>query len=368
MYNRAKEPPPPFLNFLLPPGLHRDAPGFPDGEPMNELHPTKTFDEFYADHNGVMSLAVSDDAARIVTGHAFHTAVVWDAHSGRILNVLDGEDTGCRSLSTWLRSFWSTPIRGHDSQVWSADISSDGGRVVTGGLYDRMVIVWDGTTGRQIHALECPFGRISVAITPSGRRVAAVGKGGQVAIWCAETGNCLQWIDTSKEWEHEFSGEALLAVSGILAVVALPCGERIATGGNYIRVWDVETGQQLRRIQADTGQYKIASLSLTEDGNRLAGCNGDRVTVWELNTGQSAVKLEEGAEFDKVAISSNGKWLVAAEECGSFIRIWDEAGGKKEVTLSGSGRVDAMCFVPNSDLLVTAAERVTIWDLASVGG
>jgi len=76
-------------------------------------------------HDGPVNSAVfSPDGALIVTASADKTARIWDAATGKVIEV----------------------FRGHDSQVYSAAFSPDGARVVTASG-DKTARLWDVKTG-----------------------------------------------------------------------------------------------------------------------------------------------------------------------------------------------------------------------------
>lgn len=79
------------------------------------------------------------------------------------------------------------PARKHDAWVWRVAFSPDGSRLATAGG-DRLVRVWNTTTGEQLHALAFNSAQINaVTFSPDGRRIAAASgtsqTSGDVKIW-----------------------------------------------------------------------------------------------------------------------------------------------------------------------------------------
>jgi hypothetical protein len=96
------------------------------------------------------SVAVTPDAARIVTGSADGTARIWDAKSGAEIIQLKGTDV-----------------------VNSVALTPDGSRIVTGSA-DGTARIWDAKSGAEIIQLKGHTGEIfSVAVTADGRVVTA---------------------------------------------------------------------------------------------------------------------------------------------------------------------------------------------------
>ena len=79
----------------------------------------------------MLGAAFGPDGRLVLTWGADGTARIWDAASGRSLNVL----------------------RGHRGRVLAAAFSPDGERVVTGGE-DRSARIWDVASGRT-HPASC---------------------------------------------------------------------------------------------------------------------------------------------------------------------------------------------------------------------
>ena len=99
--------------------------------------------------SSVRSVAYSPDGMRIISGSDDQTIRIWDAHSGKLENILEG----------------------HTSSVLSIAYSPDGIRIISGSK-DRTIRLWDAISGM----LECTLkGHTddvsSVAYSPDGMTV-----------------------------------------------------------------------------------------------------------------------------------------------------------------------------------------------------
>jgi tetratricopeptide (TPR) repeat protein len=120
----------------------------------------------------VISVAWSQDGARLGTGSLVGRAKVWDA-------------AGCRELLT---------LRGHTNQVRSVAWSPDGTRLATGS-WDGTAKVWETAGGRELLTLKGPAGAVfSVAWSPDGARLATGSSDGTAKVWeAADAAAVQQW-------------------------------------------------------------------------------------------------------------------------------------------------------------------------------
>ncbi|RXW16523.1 hypothetical protein EST38_g9336 [Candolleomyces aberdarensis] len=246
------------------------------------------------DHkNWVLTVAVSPDSKRIVSGSSDNTIRIWDLATGAQV----GE-----------------PLRGHTGWVWSIAISRDGSRIVSGSM-DETIRIWDAATGAQ--AGEPLRGHehfvISVAISPDGKRVVSGSADNTIRIWDLETGAQV--------------GEPLRGhTDSVYSVAISPDGKHIVSGSedSTIRVWDAETGAQEGeplRGHTDT----VHSVAILPDGKRIvSGSHDETIRVWDAETGAQVGEPLRGhtGDVNCVAISPDVKHLVSGSD-DRTIRIWD---------------------------------------------
>jgi WD40 repeat protein/serine/threonine protein kinase len=272
----------------------------------------------------------------------------------------------------------------HAGKVNCVAFSSDGKRLVTGGLepgeakesVSGVVKVWDAETGRKLVTLkghELPV--TGVAISSDGKRVASAAKDGDVKVWDAEAG---KELFTCQRWRAR--GDVAFS----------PDGKRVAaTGGNFpdrpaihgARVWDSKTGHELCAVRAD---YHVTGVAFSPDGKRLAvtcltspGVTEGGLKVWDLERGKECFSSESDATG--VAYSSDGRRLAAAAIIGekgnrqSVVKVWNAETWGKELfsikagffidTLVGSD-VQSVAFSPDGKRLAGAFldHTVRVWD------
>jgi WD40 repeat protein len=179
--------------------------------------------------------------------------------------------------------------------------------------------VWDAQTGREVVTYKGHVGPInSVAFSPDGKRLASADGGdpplgemdGEIKVWDVETG---QELHTLPARGH--------------SVAFSPDGRRIAgagkrsidvlgpSGSGEIKMWDAETGRELLILQGHTSD--VRNVAFSPDGQRLAsgGLFDPTVRVWDAQTGQQLLALKGHGSY--MAFSRDGHWLVAGRQ------LWD---------------------------------------------
>ena len=156
----------------------------------------------------------------------------------------------------------------------------------------------------------------------------------------------------------------------ILSVAFSPDGQTLAGGTNEetIRLWDVNTGSEIRTLEGHTaGVYSVA---FSPDGQTLAGGGGHTVRLWDVNTGAHIRTLEGHTELVlSVAFSPDGL-MLASGSWDSTIRLWDANTGAHIRTLKGhTDNVNSVSFSPDGGTLASGSldHTVRLWDVNTGG-
>ncbi len=127
--------------------------------------------------------------------------------------------------------------------------------------------------------------------------------------------------------------EAQRTLSGhrgdISALAFSPDGRLLASGAqdeNEIIIWNLATGQELRRLRGHSGW--IRSLAFSPDGRLLAsGSTDTTIILWDVASGRPLRTLEGHTDFlGNLAFSPDGSSLASASRDGTA-RLWDVASG-----------------------------------------
>jgi WD40 repeat protein len=276
---------------------------------------------------GIRNAALSPDGAQC--------ADVTDDYSIRVWNVNTGEQICvCRGHQKWpvLRNFSPDSLR-------LASAAEDG-----------TIRIWDTQSGRQVLRIPHDSEVRDLAFSHDGKRLATAPRTGNVRLWDAHTGREVPAFKASTQ----SIGSLAFSPDGKLLA-----GVMYATLNPGIKVWDAETGQELRFIRrTDTS----ARLAFSPDGRRLAGACADKtVTLWDAFTGEPVLLLRGHTnQVMSVAYSPDGR-LIASSSVDATTRVWDAASGEELAThRSGAGVIG---FNRDGKRLVTClTDAVKIWN------
>ncbi|KIK24627.1 hypothetical protein PISMIDRAFT_678019 [Pisolithus microcarpus 441] len=287
--------------------------------------------------SSVLSVAISPDGGKVVSGSDDSTVRVWDAMGG----VQFGE-----------------PLQGHTSPVNSVAFSHDGKRIVSGSD-DSTVRIWDTEKGIQVGStLEEHTSSInSVAFSPDGKRVVSGSSDTTIVIWDAKKG-----VQIGNQLEERTS---------IFSVAFSPNGKRIVSGSsdNTMRIWDVVKGSQIGGL-LQGHKSSVFSVAYSPDGRRIASGSADKtVCIWDAERGMQIGRPLEGHDslVFSVMFSPDGKKVVSGSADGT-VRLWDsERGVQIGSPLDHTSAVNSVAFSLDGKRIVSGSDDGTIrvWDAES---
>ncbi len=141
---------------------------------------------------------------------------------------------------------------------------------------------------------------------------------------------------------------------------------------DVVRIWKVDTGEQLRRFPLELTYNDSQGVALSPDGSLLAVLPEARDTLREgpivlmdVATGRVARRFANQKHGCGMAFSPDGKMYAAVKE-SEPIRLWETATGKERLRLSGyRGWMDHLAFSPDGSKLVSVSSdrNALVWQI-----
>ena len=230
----------------------------------------KELRRFTGHTSSLISIAFSPDGKRALSGSGDGTARLWDVETGKEL---------CRFTS-------------HTSNVMSVVFCPDGKRAISGSV-DMTVRLWDTESGKELRRFTGHTSPVyGVALSPDGKRMLSGGADHTVRLWDVETGKELR----------RFTGH----IGFVTSVAFSPDGKWLLSSSSdgrgdgatrapppdrddTVRLWDVETGEELHRFEGHTS--RVESVTFSPDGKRaLSGSNDKTLRLWQLSAEPASAK------------------------------------------------------------------------------
>jgi serine/threonine protein kinase/WD40 repeat protein len=238
-------------------------------------------------HGLPLGLAFSPDGRHALSGSDDKTVRLWDVFTAKELCTFTG----------------------HTDFVKCVAFSPDGRHALSGGG-DKTIRLWDIQSGKELRKLVGHAAIIHQAsFSPDGSRILSSSTDGTIRLWETATGAEIRCFP--KAW------------TVVTTIVFSPDGRRaLSTHEDGSRLWDLETGTEIRRIRNAAG---IGPTVFTPDGHH-AVCSGDTRGKWclfDLDTGKEvrSYHVEAPLRSKQICVSPDGRLAV----CGNFrgsISIW----------------------------------------------
>ncbi|KAH7908677.1 WD40-repeat-containing domain protein [Hygrophoropsis aurantiaca] len=216
--------------------------------------------------------------------------------------------------------------------------------------------LWNSTTGVNIVTLgpsQPPS--TPICFSPSGARVALAFEIGLVTVWDTSTART---IINDKEC-HRRRVTALKFSPNNTTLASASCDKSI-------RLWEVEIGKTLHRLQHGDS---VLCLAFSVDNKIvISGCQGGLCFTWDVESGQLLRKLSGHTKsVNAIAVSGNGVFIASGSN-DKAVRVWDLKTGECVRTYANGlgGGVRYVLFTPDGLRVISVCSTyVHSWTLSS---
>ena len=254
-------------------------------------------------------------------------------------------------------------LLGHTGHVYSSAWSPDGSKVVSGGLPDDSLHVWDlSTLGSEAFERELQD-RPALAWHPDGKQLVV-----------AEGADIIIQNDLGETKRIESKDSEPVEIYGVDFDAT---GKRIACISRTGRIWTVdEASGDILKVY-DPGQEETPFPNITSKavawspgGKFLAGVgSGGKLFVWDTTTGQDVAT--ELASFKKPLVLSwkqeadEGKSLLACAGVDDNVFVFDAVEKKVVTQIMQQGWKTGLDWSPDGNKLAIANRRsILVWDIS----
>ncbi len=198
----------------------------------------------------------------------------------------------------------------------------------------------------------------SVSYSPDGSKIVSGSRDRTIRIWDAETGQELKRMKLGRWW------------AWVSSVNFSPDGSKVVSGScdATLRIWDAETGQELKRMKLGKWWAWVYSVSFSPDGRKIVSGAWDKtICIWDAETGQELKRMMHDSAVYSVSFSPDGSKIVSGSQ-DKTIRIWDAETGQELKRMKLDEQMawaNSVSFSPDGSMIVSGAEDSTlrIWDV-----
>ena len=149
---------------------------------------------------------------------------------------------------------------------------------------------------------------------------------------------------------------------GVRALAFRPDSQQLASaGGDKIKLWEVDTGKEIRSFAGHKDKEAVASLAFSLDGKRLVSGGSDKnILVHDVASGSLLYTATEDAAITGIAFSPDGKLFVAIGSAEHSVSVWDGLSNETRIIARFPvPTVNAVLFSPDSrQLIVGGADGI----------
>ena len=273
----------------------------------------------------VNSVMFSPNGKEIVSSSNDSSVIVWDAITGNM----------------------KYELKGHKGCVNFASFNPQSNKIVSGSN-DGTIRIWDALVGKELLQIKVDEWIETAVYSPDGNRIATVAQG-TIQLWDSKDGTEILKIPVHLPEEMTFNGKKSLCFNidsmQINSVFFSPDGKRLVSASNdeTVRIWDANTGKELKRLVGHHDQVKSASFN--PNGQTVLSISWFEgiAIIWDAQTGEILLREDKPYPIRSATFSNDGKHVIFSSDNDSVY------------ILNANTLVEEYCYKANTDVVSYAS-------------
>ncbi|KAI9005510.1 WD40-repeat-containing domain protein [Phycomyces nitens] len=281
-----------------------------------------------------------------------HTRPVVDIHFSP--KTSDGQYyliSACKDGNPMLRAGmtgdWIGTFMGHKGAVWSARLTREAHRAVTGSA-DFTAKVWDTFSGEILHSFSHEHIVRAVDFSKDGTKIVTGGKEQRLRIF-----------DLYRPDAPPLEAEGHTGL--IKAVVWDEKTHSVMSAGedSTIRIWDLRTMRETAKIECEN---PVSTMTMSNDEEYVMWAAGNTANFLRTDGRPEDVKTyKTEKKLSSVSLHPDHTKFVAGSDADLWVRIYGfENGEELEVYKGHHGPIHTVSYSPDGDMYATGSEDGTI--------
>ena len=209
---------------------------------------------------------------------------------------------------------------------------------------------------------------LTMAFSPDGKMLASAGDDDGIKLWDVETGKELRTFYGHKQTVN--------------CIAFSPDGKKIASASNdfTVKIWDVMTGREL--VPEMTHLNIVYTVAFSNDGKKIiSGGNDEALSIWDAETGKYFGSLGQPKRYDSTAdglshfnqgairlatfspTNDSYAWATADSKIGL---VNPQAGAQIRYLTGHTAPVNSLLYMPDGKTLISAStNEVKFWNVQS---